>query len=85
MADDSRAARQLRRQLDLGGGALGDPFQVLDEHVLVWRFPLGKDLCEAPSGFFYNHPQAGFCIVINSQMTLGRQVFTLAHELAHVR
>jgi Zn-dependent peptidase ImmA (M78 family)/transcriptional regulator with XRE-family HTH domain len=77
------AARQLRRQLDLGGGALGDPFQVLDEHVLVWRLPLGEDLCEAPSGFFYNHPQAGFCVVINSQMTLGRQVFTLAHELAH--
>lgn len=77
------AARQLRRQLDLGGGALGDPFQVLDEHVLVWRLPLGEDLCEAPSGFFYNHPQAGFCIAVNSQMTLGRQVFTLAHELAH--
>jgi Zn-dependent peptidase ImmA (M78 family)/transcriptional regulator with XRE-family HTH domain len=77
------AARQLRRQLDLGGGALGDPFQVLDEHVLIWRLPLGKDLCEAPSGFFYNHPQAGFCVAVNSQMTLGRQVFTLAHELAH--
>ena len=77
------AARQLRRQLDLGGGTLGDPFQVLDEHVLIWRLPLGEDLCEAPSGFFYNHPQAGFCIVVNSQMTLGRQVFTLAHELAH--
>jgi Zn-dependent peptidase ImmA (M78 family)/transcriptional regulator with XRE-family HTH domain len=77
------AARQLRRQLDLGGGALGDPFQVLDEHVLIWRLPLGEDLCEAPSGFFYNHPQAGFCIAVNSQMTLGRQVFTLAHELAH--
>jgi Zn-dependent peptidase ImmA (M78 family)/transcriptional regulator with XRE-family HTH domain len=77
------AARQLRRQLNLGGGALGDPFQVLDEHVLVWRLPLGADLGEAPSGFFYNHPQAGFCITVNSEMTLGRQVFTLAHELAH--
>ena len=77
------AARLLRQQLNLGGGALGDPFQVLDEHVLIWRLPLGEDLCEAPSGFFYNHPQAGFCIAVNSQMTLGRQVFTLAHELAH--
>ncbi len=77
------AARQLRRQLNLGGGALGDPFQVLDEHVLIWRLPLGANLGEAPSGFFYNHPQAGFCIAVNSQMTLGRQVFTLAHELAH--
>lgn len=77
------AARELRRQLNLGGGALGDPFQVLDEHVLIWRLPLGLDLDEAPSGFFYNHPQAGFCIAVNSEMTLGRQVFTLAHELGH--
>jgi transcriptional regulator with XRE-family HTH domain len=77
------AARLRRQRLNLGGGALGDPFQVLDEHVLIWRLPLGEDLCEAPSGFFYNHPQAGFCIAVNSQMTLGRQVFTLAHELAH--
>jgi Zn-dependent peptidase ImmA (M78 family)/DNA-binding XRE family transcriptional regulator len=77
------AARQLRRLLDVGGGTLGDPFQVLDEHVLIWRLPLGDDLRQAPSGFFYNHPHAGFCIVVNSQMTLGRQVFTLAHELAH--
>lgn len=77
------AARQLCRQLNLGGGAVGDPFQVLDEHVLIWRLALGAELGEAPSGFFYNHPQAGFCIAVNSQMTLGRQVFTLAHELAH--
>jgi Zn-dependent peptidase ImmA (M78 family) len=77
------AARQLRHQLNLGGGALGDLFRALDEHVLIWRLPLGQDLGEAPSGFFYNHPQAGFCIAVNSQMTLGRQVFTFAHELAH--
>jgi Zn-dependent peptidase ImmA (M78 family)/transcriptional regulator with XRE-family HTH domain len=77
------AARQLRGQLNLGGGALGDPFQVLDEHVLIWRLALGTNLDEAPSGFFYNHPEAGFCIAVNSQMTFGRQVFTLAHELGH--
>jgi Zn-dependent peptidase ImmA (M78 family) len=70
-------------KLNLDGGALGDPFQVLDEHVLIWRLPLGADLGEAPSGFFYNHPKAGFCVAVNSQITLGRQVFTLAHELAH--
>lgn len=77
------AARELRRQLNLGGGPLADPFRLLDEHVLIWRLPLGGDLAESPSGLFYNHPQAGFCIAVNSQMTLGRQVFTLAHELAH--
>src|SRR5262249_27487708 len=81
--DAADAARQLRRHLNLGGGPLGDPFRVADEYVLVWRLPLGEDLDGAPSGLFYNHPQAGFSIVINSNMTLGRQVFTLAHEMAH--
>jgi Zn-dependent peptidase ImmA (M78 family) len=51
--------------------------------VLIWRLPLGEDLNGAPSGLFYNHPQAGFSILVNSDMTLGRQVFTVAHELAH--
>jgi Zn-dependent peptidase ImmA (M78 family) len=77
------AARQLRQHLNLGDGPLADPFQLIDAHVLVWRLPLGEDLDQSPSGLFYNHPRAGFCIAVNSQMTLGRQVFTLAHELAH--
>ncbi len=81
--DAADAARQLRRYLNLGGGPVGDPFRVADEYVLIWRLPLGEDLKSAPSGLFYNHPQVGFSIVINSNMTLGRQVFTVAHELAH--
>lgn len=81
--DAAAAARDLRRHLNLGGGALGDPFQALDPHILIWRLPFGSNLEEAPSGLFYNHPRAGFCVAVNSDMTLGRQVFTLAHELAH--
>ena len=81
--DAADAARQLRRHLNLGGGPLGDPFRVADEHILVWRLPLGSDLAGAPSGLFYNHPQAGFSVVVNSDMTLGRQVFTVAHETGH--
>ncbi len=81
--DAADAARQLRRHLNLGGGPLGDPFRVADEYVLIWRVPLGSDLSGAPSGLFYNHPQAGFSIVVNSDMTLGRQYFTVAHELGH--
>jgi Zn-dependent peptidase ImmA (M78 family)/transcriptional regulator with XRE-family HTH domain len=81
--DAADAARQLRRCLNLGGGPLGDPFRVADEYVFVWRLPLGEDLDSAPSGLFYNHPQLGFSVVVNSSMTLGRQVFTVAHELAH--
>jgi Zn-dependent peptidase ImmA (M78 family)/transcriptional regulator with XRE-family HTH domain len=74
-----RAARELRRHLDLGGGALGDPFGVLDGFLLAWRLPLGGDL----DGVFCNHPEAGFCVVVNSELAAGRQVFALAHELAH--
>jgi transcriptional regulator with XRE-family HTH domain len=81
--DAADAARQLRRYLNLGGGPLGDPFRIADDHILIWRLPLGEDLQAAPSGFFYNHPQVGFSIVINSDMTLGRQVFTAGHEIAH--
>ena len=81
--DAADAARRLRRHLNLGGGPVGDPFRVADEDVLIWRLPLGEDLETAPSGLFYNHPRIGFSIVINSNMTLGRQVFTVAHELAH--
>jgi len=74
-----RAARELRRHLDLGGGALDDPFGVLDGFLLAWRLPLGGDL----DGVFCNHPEAGFCVAVNSELAAGRQVFALAHELAH--
>jgi Zn-dependent peptidase ImmA (M78 family)/transcriptional regulator with XRE-family HTH domain len=79
----ARLAQSVRTLLGLGSGPIDDLFRLVDEHVLVFRLPLGSDLGAAPSGFFYNHPKAGFCIVVNSDMTLGRQVFTLAHELAH--
>jgi Zn-dependent peptidase ImmA (M78 family)/DNA-binding XRE family transcriptional regulator len=81
--DAARHAHDVRKLLSLGEGPIDDLFRLVDEHVLVFRLPLGSDLSSAPSGFFYNHPRAGFCIVVNSDMTLGRQVFTLAHELAH--
>lgn len=80
--DAARLARSVRELLHLGTGPIDGLFRLVDEHVLVFRLFLG-DLEAAPSGLFYNHPRAGFCIVVNSDMTLGRQVFTLAHELAH--
>jgi Zn-dependent peptidase ImmA (M78 family)/transcriptional regulator with XRE-family HTH domain len=81
--DAARLARTVRDSLGVSGGPIDDLFRFVDEHVLVFRLPLGSDLGASPSGLFYNHPYAGFCIVVNSDMTLGRQVFTLAHELAH--
>ena len=81
--DAARLARSVRELLGLGSGPIDDLFRLVDEHVLVFRLSLGSDLTTAPSGLFYNHPRAGFCVVVNADMTLGRQVFTLAHELAH--
>jgi Zn-dependent peptidase ImmA (M78 family) len=68
----------------LGEGPVGDHLlTIADEWALVFRLRLGQTHDHSPSGFFYNHPRAGFCIVANSEMTFGRQVFTVAHELAH--
>jgi Zn-dependent peptidase ImmA (M78 family)/transcriptional regulator with XRE-family HTH domain len=82
--DAARLAREARSVLGLGDGPIGDHlFSIADDWALVFRLPLGQLEEHAPSGFFYNHPRAGFCVVVNSETTLGRQVFTLAHELAH--
>jgi Zn-dependent peptidase ImmA (M78 family)/transcriptional regulator with XRE-family HTH domain len=79
----ARLARELRDHLAVGDGPLGDHlFQVAGDVALVFRLPLGED-DGSPSGFFYNHARAGFCLTVNSEMSLGRQVFTVAHELAH--
>lgn len=80
----ARLARDVREYLGVGEGPVGDHlFEIADDVALVFRLPLGEPHDNAPSGFFYNHPEAGFCITVNSEMSLGRQVFTLAHEFAH--
>lgn len=78
-----RLAREARDRLALGHGPLGDAFHVLDDQALIFRLALGTYFDSTPSGLFYNHPEAGFCVVVNSDMTFGRQVFTLVHELCH--
>ena len=51
--------------------------------ITVYRASLGADLTRAPSGAFLNHPQIGFSILVNLDMTPGRRRFTVAHEIAH--
>lgn len=88
ITDSRRAARlasEVREHFHLGLDAIPDLVAFLDQHdVLVYRVAL--DPIDAPgtvSGIFYNHPQLGYCILVNTNTTPGRQTFTLAHEYAH--
>lgn len=88
VTDSRRAARlaeEVRAFYLLGGDAVPDLFAFLDQHgVLVYRIALDRiGDGEGVSGVFYNHPQIGYCILVNTCTTPGRQAFTLAHEFAH--
>lgn len=69
----------------MGDDAIPDLLAFLDQQgILVYRValdPIGEG--EGVSGIFYNHPRLGYCILVNTRTTPGRQTFTLAHEFAH--
>lgn len=75
----------VRKHYALGEDAIPDLLAFHDQlGILVYRIPLdGIGEGEGVSGLFYNHPQLGFTILVNTNTTPGRQSFTLAHELAH--
>jgi transcriptional regulator with XRE-family HTH domain len=80
-----RLANSVREHYGLGDDAIPDLLAFLDQQgVLIYRValdPIGDG--EGVSGIFYNHPKLGYCILVNTRTTPGRQTFTLAHELAH--
>lgn len=84
-ADDARRkAEEVRAHLRLGLGPIGDMDWVCELlGITVYRGPLGSNLEKTISGAFFNHPEVGFSILVNLQMTPGRRRFTLAHELGH--
>lgn len=84
VADAGRKAEEVRAHLRLGLGPIGDVDRVCELlGITVLRSPLGPDLSETLSGAFFAHPDVGFSILVNLEMTPGRRRFTVAHELAH--
>lgn len=82
--DVRRKAEEVRAHYRLGLGPIPNLFALLDDvGFTIYRAPLGPLEDGGISGAFLNHRRMGFCILVNLDTTLGRQWFTLAHELAH--
>ena len=82
--DVRRKAQEVRTHLGLGSAPILDLDPICGSlGIAIYRAPLGSDLRRAPSGAFLKHPEMGFGIVVNLDMTPGRQRFAVAHELAH--
>lgn len=82
--DIRRKAEEVRDKLGLRLAPITDLQALLEaEGVVMYYAPLGEDLEVTISGAFVNHDQLGFSILVNSETSPGRQVFTLAHEYAH--
>ena len=84
-ADDARRkAEEVRAYLRLGLGPVGDMGSVCELlGITVYRAELGADLTKTISGAFLHHPEIGFALLVNLEMTPGRRRFTIAHELGH--
>jgi Zn-dependent peptidase ImmA (M78 family)/transcriptional regulator with XRE-family HTH domain len=82
--DARRKAEEVRAFLQLGMGAVADVDWVCELlGITVYRAQLGFDLSGSISGAFLSHPEVGFSILVNLDMTPGRRRFTIAHEIAH--
>ena len=82
--DARRKAEEVRGLLGIGVGPIADLDPLCERlGVTVYRASLGGDLRTSPSGAFLNHPDVGFSILVNLDMTPGRRRFTVAHEIAH--
>lgn len=82
--DARRKAEEVRTHLGIGMGPISDLDTVCEMvGITVFRAPLGSDLARVPSGAFLDHPDVGFSILVNLDMTPGRRRFTVAHELGH--
>ncbi len=83
--DIRRKAEEVRAHLGLGSAPILDLDSICGSlGIAIYRAPLGADLRRAPTGAFLKHPEMGFAILVNLDMTPGRQRFAVTHDLAHV-
>lgn len=78
--DIERAALNLRNQFKIDSYGIKDIFSIADKmNIYLIRMPLGKDtICGFSTVFEGNK-----VIVSNSSEILSREIFTIAHEIAH--
>lgn len=73
-------AREIRNELGLGDGPIKDIFGLIESlDILLFKKPFDS---ESLSALFMKNNQ-NYIIVINSNKTLGHQIYSAAHELSH--
>ncbi|MFZ5901736.1 ImmA/IrrE family metallo-endopeptidase [Desulforudis sp. DRI-14] len=78
----SEQAAQYRRELGLGIEPVADIFDLLERQgLIVLRYPVTAKGLSA----FIARDEDDYVVFINTEMTLGRQIFSAAHELGHYR
>jgi len=80
--DAKKMSELARKHLDLDNAPIKNIFSILEnEGIFVVRMPIGG---EGLSGaFFYDKQTNNARILINSDRTIGHQIFTAAHEYGH--
>lgn len=75
-------AQQTRAELGLGAGPIPDVFAIVEQQgVFLVRYPSGDPDLHAFYGAFENRS----VVYVNSNESLGRQIFSAAHELCHFK
>lgn len=76
-------ADRCRRELDLGIEPIADVFDIIErQKILLLRYPSESDNLSA---LIAKDEDDFSMIYINSNMPLGRQIFSVAHEYAHYK
>ena len=76
------AARNIRSVLSLGGDPILNLASLLENYgIKIWQQPL---LDSKAWGFSISSQELGWCIFVNTNCSIARQNFTIAHEFGHL-